>query len=466
MRLRFTCITASLVSLVAIGCGSSDSPTGEATGTSGSTGGSAGTSSGSGGQGGSGGAGGSGGGASASVSGSSSSVSGSSSSSASGSTGSAGSTGGGAGFVPADHPPAPQVVTLGGPVLSAPKIIAFTYDNDVYRADVDAFVNQLALSLYWPAVTSEYGIGPLIALPPIHIAGPAPTSTTDAAVLAKLKKGTTGANPEWGPPDPSAIYAFVFPEGSDVDNGCCSEFAGYHDEVNINGVDVAYAIICTCPGFDGPGVSTLGSLTTALSHEIVEAATDPFPQSDPAWTKTDDADMGWSLITQGELADMCEFDADQYLTPADMTYVVQRSWSNKAAAAGRDPCVLESTPPDVYFNSVPVVSDTVTASWYFGDVQTQGVKIALGQTRTIDVQLFSTAPTSGPWHVEVYDYAEVYGGAPNLKMSFNTNTGSNGDVLKLTIKALKKDADFGAAAFYIESTLGNASNLWMGVVGQ
>ncbi len=256
------------------------------------------------------------------------------------------------------------------------------------------------------------------------------------------------------------------PEGSDVDNGCCTEFAGYHDEVNINGVDVAYAIVCTCPGFDGPGVSTLGSLTTALSHEIVEAATDPLPQSDPAWTKTDDADMGWSLITQGELADMCEFDADQYLTPTDMTYVVQRSWSNKAAAAGKDPCVLESTPPDVYFNSVPVVSDTVTASWYFGDVQTQGVKIALGQTRTIDVKLFSDAPTSGPWHVEAYDYAEVYGGAPNLKLTFNTNTGSNGDVLKLTIKALKKDADFGAAPFYIESTLGNASNLWMAVVGQ
>lgn len=459
MRLRFTCITASLVSLLAIGCGSSDSPTGEATGTSGSTGGGSGTSSGVGGEGGSGG--GVGGGAS-----SSSSVSSSSSSSSGSSSSSSGSTGGSAGFVPADHPPAPQVVTLGGPVLATPKVIAFTYDDDVNRADVDTFVTQLAASSYWPAVTQEYGIGPLTVAPPIHIAGPAPASTTDTAVLSKLKKNTTGVNPAWGPADPTAIYTFVFPEGSDVDNGCCSEFAGYHDEVSINGVKVAYAIVCTCPGFDGPGVSTLGSLTTALSHEIVEAATDPFPQTDPAWTKTDDADMSWSLITQGELADMCEFDADQYLTPTDMSYVVQRSWSNAAAAAGKDPCVLESTPPDVYFNSVPVVSDTVTASWYFGDVQTQGVKLALGQTRTIDVQLFSNAPTSGPWHVEVYDYAEVYGGAPNLKMSFNTNTGSNGDVLKLTIKALKKDAEFGAAPFYIESTLGNASNLWMGVVGQ
>jgi len=176
--------------------------------------------------------------------------------------------------------------------------------------------------------------------------------------------------------------------------------------------------------------------------------------------------MAWSLITQGEVADMCELDDDQYLKPADMNYLVQRSWSNIAAAAGKDPCVLELTPPVVYFNSVPVVSDTVTADWYFGPVETKGVKIPLGQTKTIDVQLFSTAPTAGPWKVAVYDYSEIYGGAPNLQVSFNTTTGSNGDVLKLTIKVLKKDSELGAAPFSIESTLGNASNLWMGVVGQ
>ena len=34
------------------------------------------------------------------------------------------------------------------------------------------------------------------------------------------------------------------------------------------------------------------------------------------------------------------------------------------------------------------------------------------------------------------------------------------------IKALTKDTELGAAPFFIESTLGNASNLWMGVVGQ
>ena len=450
MRLRFTCITASLVSLVALavsGCGSSDSPEQSTATSSGdaatSTGATASTgtamTTGSGGEGGGGGTGVGGGGE--------------------------GGDGGNA-FVPAPHPAAPQVETLGGPVLKTPKVIAFTYNSDVNQGDVDKFNVELAASSYWPAVTSEYGVGALTVGTPVHLPEAAPAKTTDAAVVKKLKANLSGANPVWGAPDPSAIYAFVFPEGSNVDGGCCSDFGGYHDETSVAGTKVAYAILCTCPGFDGPGFTTLESLTTALSHEIVEAATDPFPQTDPAFTKTGDADIAWSLITQGELGDMCEFDADQYLTPADMHYVVQRSWSNLAAAAGKDPCVLASTPPDVYFNSVPVVSDTLSATWYFGALQTTGVKIPLGQTKTIDVQLFSNAPTSGPWHVAAYDYNEVYGGAPNLQMSFNTETGSNGDVLKLTIKVLKKDADFGVSPFYIESTLGNASNLWMGVVGQ
>jgi hypothetical protein len=467
MRLRFLGLNAALVSLVALilgGCGSSDSPdgsTGASSSTSdasssasggtgsGTTGSSSSASSGSGGQGG----GGTGGGSATTTTTTTGSSSG---------TG----TGGGLGFVPAPHPPAPQVVTLGGPVLTTPRVIAFTYNSDVNQGDVDTFTTQLAASTYWPAIASEYGVGALTVGTPVHLTGAAPTSTTDAAVVKKLQTNLSGANPVWGAPDPMAIYAFVFPEGSNVDSGCCTDFGGYHDETTVGNTKVAYAILCTCPGFDGPGFTTLESLTTALSHEIIEAATDPFPQTDPAFTMTDDANISWSLITQGEVGDMCEFDADQYLKPADMNYIVQRSWSNAAAAAGKDPCVLESTPPDVYFNSVPVVSDTLNATWYFGPVVTKGVKIPLGQTRTIDVQLFSDAPMPGPWTVAVYDYNEIYGGTPNLQMSFNTTTGSNGDVLKLTIKALKKDANFGVSPFYIESTLGNASNLWMGVVGQ
>ncbi len=440
MKRRISCLAASALSLVAFGCGGSDSPD-QSTGTSAaSTGAAMGTGGQDSGAGGSGGAGGS----------------------ASTATG----AGGGA-FVVAPHAPAPQVVNLGGSVLKTPKVVAITYDADENQADFDKFMIQLAASTYWPAVTSEYGVGALTVGTPIHLAGAPPVNTTDMDVLATLEANLTGAAPAWGKVDPNAIYTFIFPEGTVVEGGdCCNSYSAYHDEHAVGGTKIAYSIVCTCPGFDGPGVSTLGSVTTALSHELVEAVTDPFPQTDPAFGATDDANIAWSLITEGELADMCEFDGDQYLTPADMKYVVQRSWSNAAAAAGKDPCVPPSIPADIYFNAVPVVSDALTADWYYGPVTTKGVKIPLGQTRTIDVQLFSNAPMSAAFNVAAYDYDEIYGGAPNLKLTFDSLKGKNGDVLKLTIKVLKKDADFGVAPFYIESTMGNASNVWMGVVGQ
>ncbi len=428
-------LAASVISLVAFGCGGSDSPA-QSTGTSaGSTSGSAST----GGEGGSGGAGGA----------------------------STGSTGG-SDFAVGPHAPAPQVVNLGGPVLKTPKIIAITYNEDANQAELDKFTTELAASSYWAATTSEYGVGPLTVGAPIHLATAAPKTTTDADFLAQINANLSGPNPAWGAADPNVVYTFVLPEGSTIDSGgvCCSGYDAYHDETKVGATKVAYAIVCTCPGFDGPGISTLGSLTTALSHEIVEAVTDPYVQTKAAFGATADADVAWSQVTEGELADMCEFDADQYLQPADMHYQVQRSWSNAAAAAGKDPCVPPSIPADVYFNSSPVMTDTVNATWYNGAVKATGVKIAVGATKTVDVQLWSTGATPGPWDVAAVDYGDAYNGKANLQLTFDKTSGNNGDVLHLTIKVLQADPNFASEPFWIESTLGNASNIWMGVVGQ
>src|SRR5262249_20812688 len=156
-------------------------------------------------------------------------------------------------------------------------------------------------------------------------------------------------------------------------------------------------------------------------------------ESNLAWAQTADADAAWSVISEGEVADMCEFDGDQYMTPTDMTYMVQRSWSNKAAMAGKDPCVPLPTPPDVYFNSAVVVSDIIPVNFFGSTLMGKGVKIPVGQSKTVDVDLFSEAPTAGPWKLKVIDYNQAYGGSANLTFSLDKDTGMNGDVLKLTI---------------------------------
>jgi hypothetical protein len=104
-------------------------------------------------------------------------------------------------------------------------------------------------------------------------------------------------------------------------------------------------------------------------------------------------------------------------------------------------------------------------------IATRGLVIPVGESRTIDVNLFSTAPTSGPWKVIPYDLdAVVNGAAPNLSLSLDKDTGESGDTLHLTIKSLTEDTGIGGAGFLLFSDLGEpgdagfAETLTMGVV--
>jgi hypothetical protein len=386
------------------------------------------------------------------------------------SSGMGGGTGGGgtggsssSGFQPAPHGDAPQEVSLGGKVMKAPKVLAIAYDMDPFANTLDEFVQQLAKSTYFPAATAEYGVGPLTALPIVRIPGALPKTVDESTLLQMLDDNLTAGAPGWGKADQETIYIFVPPASTTVTGGgdtCCTAFDGYHAETKAGGKNVAYSLVCQCGGV--PGVSATDYTTTTISHEVVEAATDPLTNSSPAWGFTDDAHFAWTLLTDGEVSDLCEFDLDQYLKAKDITHSVQRSWSNAAAKAGKDPCV--PTQGAVYFNSVPVLDEDVTMSYYGQKVQSKGVKIPVGQSKTIDVQLFSEAPTSGKWQVAAYDYGALYGVNSTLDFTWDKTSGENGDVLKLTIKAKGKVNQFGGTPFMVESTLGDQDNIWIGFV--
>ena len=108
------------------------------------------------------------------------------------------------------------------------------------------------------------------------------------------------------------------------------------------------------------------------------------------------------------------------------------AWSNKAAAAYHDPCV-----PNVggsYFVSVPAAHDEVqvTLQPLAGPmvVTATGVLVPVGSTKTVDVELLSDGPTSGPWTVSTQ---LLFG--TGFTFSFDRTTGQNGDVLRLSITA-------------------------------
>lgn len=367
------------------------------------------------------------------------------------------------GWVQGAHPPLPQVINLGGPVLASPKVRPIMYQSDGHAADIQAFLAELASTSYWGQTTSEYGVGPLTVLPLVTRPEAAPATVTTNALSSALS-ANTGVGAPWGDTDADTIYLFILPEGTTIDaeGPCCLDFDGFHDETNVNGVDVPYAVVCSCPGFDGPSITDLQQITVAVSHELVEAATDPHVWTAPAFVQAENDALIWTLITGGEVADMCTFDPDAYMIPQGSKYMVQRSWSNAAALVGADPC--RPPMPFSFVAAMPVMPDKLGFSGvpFLGD----GVKIPVGEKRTIDVQLWSDGPTSGPFSVTAVDYNAYFGGKANLGLTLDKTSGQNGDVLKLEIESLSIDPSLPGAAFFLVSQQGYTTSLTIGAVGK
>jgi hypothetical protein len=283
-------------------------------------------------------------------------------------------------------------------------------------------------------------------------------------VRQTLASSTAGASPAWGAADPSTIYLFFTPPGTTVTwmgtQTSCADFDAFHGEDDLGEVAIPYIVGAACPGYDGPTVNDLQERTIAVSHELLEAATDPFPDTAPAFNGEDTADAVWTLSVEGEIADLCELELDPYVALPDGSFV-QRSWSNQAAAAGTNPCV-PAPPGKPYFNAVPDLPDTVSI---YG-VSAPGVVIPVGGSRTIVLHLFSDAPTTGPWTVTAMDVSQLDGGPARLSFSQAPASGQNGDLLELTITVLSADPASGIEPFLLVSNLDGDSNLWMGAVGQ
>ena len=278
------------------------------------------------------------------------------------------------------------------------------------------------------------------------------------------------------------MFLFVFPPGtiesSDSQSACCSAYDGYHTSMSgLLGGFISYAVGCSCHGYDGPNITDLQQRTVAISHELVEGAADPIPGAGyVAFGQTDDNDYVWTTVSGGEISDICEFNDDSEYLPSGSTYMIQRTWSNAAAKAGKNPCVPQSASTLPYFNSYPVLSQIPYGGGLSGmgpsSGTTMGVSVPLGQSKMINLILSSTGPMPGPWTVKVYDYDQILAGAssPYLGLSLDKSTGQNGDTLHLTITPHQSDATLGGEAFFIFSeygTMGTAdfeSNVTMGLV--
>jgi hypothetical protein len=307
-----------------------------------------------------------------------------------------------------------QVVDLGGPVLTALNIQLIGYAEDPFLPEVERFITEYNATGAWSTQVGEYGIHPFVQLPPVVIPGTPPAQIDDntgnpTPLMQMIASAVSHPDSGWAPEDGGTMYMLLLPQGTQVNSGglCCDPtqgYFGYHYQAPLGSSYIPYAVVCNCVNFVQPPLSALDEVTSTVNHEMVEAATDPFSSTSPAYVQEDNADIIWGVFSfGGELGDMCENNSDSTV-PMDGgtydggTYMIQRTWSNAAARAGDNPCV--PAPPTPYFNSYAVYSDSISLSGsdFGGTVATTGVFMTVGQTRTIPIRLWSNAPT-GPWTV-------------------------------------------------------------------
>jgi hypothetical protein len=411
---------------------------------------------------------------------------------------------------PSFAPDVPQVVSYGGPVLANPIFVPVIFAGDEYESQIEAYLAAVGPSQYWSTAVSEYGVGPGSMGTPIILNETLPPNFTDTEIQTWLAN-RIGTDPRFGalpgtslfdggafdagsvdataPLNPglpntataptNAIYVLFIPQGTSVSMGSgqqggtsCVDFGGYHNSFYYgpNGSNVVYAMIPRCGSFGD--LSGFDSVSGPTSHEIAEAATDPFVGGNgdqAAYATVDDKHIFWaSILGGGEVGDMCAQFPTAFYHPSEASmsaYTVQRIWSNKSAAAGHDPCVPELEGESFYFNAAPNFG-IVHITEFGHDIPTLGVSSPQGTSTPIELDLFSDAPTGGPWAVRAIDANQyLMGGGADLIFSPATVSGVNGDKVTMTISNLNNDGQV-AHPFLLVSTntTSQSQNWWIGVV--
>jgi hypothetical protein len=279
---------------------------------------------------------------------------------------------------PSKHHPIPQIDYSGGPILFHTRVVTVTFTGDTHKAALRAFGHFITSSDWWKQTAEGYcvdagphagcvGAGTAAApeggawLPdgstddagdgfldvelPYDLGSP---NISDGQIQAWLA-GHISAG-DFPAPDSQTIYAVYFPKTTSIDYGgaiSCEAFGAYHGETAAapdggTPILVAYAVMPFCDYGLGD-VGNYNYVTLAASHELAEAATDPHPNKETAFSLySNDAWLGPFAGQAAENGDMCEFLADPSYDQTGIT--VQRIWSNQAAAQSKQPCQPFSLP--------------------------------------------------------------------------------------------------------------------------
>jgi hypothetical protein len=387
----------------------------------------------------------------------------------------------------------PALQNKGGKVLASANVVTVAWNDSPNATQWEALVDQLGASQYWKDIVGEYGVGPFTSGAANHIRLTTPFAIpndpnqdpVEPVVKLIVDSLSDTATSKWPEPTDQSLYILYF-SGQTAQTLCDDGMGGMHDMVSVKGKDVAFAIVMECEG--DPQMTAYQSATISTSHELAEAAVDPYPDASPGWQGLDEAHLAWELFQQGqdENGDLCEFYEDSYgaVAAPEISVFLQRQWSNKSVAAGHSPCVPARKDP--YFNVTPLeASDDLTADFGKFDLpfsnKSKGIHIGIGETKKIPLGFFSDGPTDAiklqAFEFDPFDDGPPPGDDPSaapsgppsasnktLELTLDKDSGQNGEKSYLTVK-VNKDAGLGVQIVLLQTTLGDQSHFMPFLVG-
>jgi hypothetical protein len=292
----------------------------------------------------------------------------------------------------------------------------------------------------------------------------------DSGADASLDGGVDGAAVDAGPPvlHADTLYTLLLPPETTLKDVSC-DIGAYHDAMVLNGVDAfPYAIVRQDCDYDWR------SMVNNAVHELVEAATDPFPHvyPGPGVLGIGLRFVAWDYANQNEIADLCigipSTSPDvPSLNNGNTKLTFPTVWSNRLAAMGQNPCVpMDPEAPHVFASAWAILPEVAPDSIATG---APWVRLAVGDSTTVDVHVASDGPAD--LTLLAYDFASQDGSSPaQLDVSLDSTSAHNGDVRKLTIKRLSVqrtmyDPD-GVSVFGIATSQANGDGfVTYGIVG-
>jgi hypothetical protein len=340
----------------------------------------------------------------------------------------------------------PRVVYRGGPFVREPRVITVTFlgDDLTVVTRLEKFGEEVAATDWWRAVTDGYcqPAGECIRAGQngraTRLRRELPKTIRDVDVEALLEaEAVNGALHDL---DRDAVIVSYLPAGVTLSDAFNPRYCGdgpraFHRMLRVANLTVPFAVVPRC----GDEAAT----TMTASHEILEMATNPDPNL-PGFRLPPGSPAIAFAASGAEPADVCNLLNPERPRIDERGFAMQRAWSNKAAAAGIDPCAppAADAPYAALIPRAPVVR-------LVGDAATTSLVLDAAADRP-DLS----------WKVSAIDLTGRRDGVAYLDLQLDRERVANGETAALSITLRRTDRRRELAIVGLVSLVNEREHLW------